>query len=450
MRSFWKQVVLCALLLNASRQVARANPELPSMYDARAVGMGGTGTAFLGGPTGGVYMNPALLDGIEKAEFSLTVTPFIATLSAPLAEPGTAAPAQQTAMETAFFPLGLVAVGFRVHERITVGLGAYVASGLGAEYKDVSVLDAAGTPPAQRGEFNDLKLSLAVIEASLPVSVRLTSKLSIGAAWRIGYTMQTTQALAPNPAAAGLVNRVEQDLSGYSLLGLSAGVTYRPTKQLAFGASYRSKMTMDLEGETSMEANAAPPGVPTSVVANADTTSAWTTPHQLRLGSALWLLDEKLMLSLEGRVQLYKKANEKLTSTIDLRGQPLMALAMAPELEASQTLDWKNAYTAQLGAEYWVIPAIAVRLGFTAGNAATSERYPSPFMPPPGMMYTVSAGVGAKWNHFDAGLGAFVMRASEKLSSGDIAAGPGGVPVAPAGTYESTLYLIALSGSYRM
>ena len=52
--------------------------------------------------------------------------------------------------------------------------------------------------------------------------------------------MQNTTVVVPNPAAPGLVNRVEQDLSGYSLLGATVGIRYRPTPMLALAVSYRT------------------------------------------------------------------------------------------------------------------------------------------------------------------------------------------------------------------
>jgi long-subunit fatty acid transport protein len=451
MRSVWKKTtIFAALFACMTARGARANPELPAAYDARSVAMGGTGVAFLDGATGGTYFNPALLDGVSKLDVALTVAPFIPMLSSPLAQPGTVTPTKQTDSELTTIPLGLVAAGFRVHERVTVGLGAYVASGIGGLYKNVDLFDAAATPPQARDDFNDMKLQVAVLEGSLPVSVRLTRNLSIGVAWRVSYTTQSTTMVVPNPAGPGLVNRVEQNVSGFSLRGGAIGVRYRASKMLAFGASYRTKMTVDLDGHTDIDANAAPPMVPTELVVNAPTTSQWSTPHQLRLGSSLCLLDDKLLLAFEGRVQLYKDANKQLSSTIDLRGQPLMSLTMAPELTNTTTLGWKNAYTAQVGAEYWVIPVLAVRAGFTLGNSATNARYVSPLAPTPGLLYSFTAGLGARWKHWEAGLAGSFLRGSKDVSASEIAAGPGGVPVAPAGHYEGSLVVIALSAGYHL
>jgi long-chain fatty acid transport protein len=419
------------------------------MYDARSVAMGGTGTAFLEGATGGVYLNPALLDGVNKLDVSLTATPFIPQISAPLAQPGTVSPTAQTDTETSLIPLFLLGVGVRVHERVTIGLGAFVSSGMGAEYKNVSILDAAATPAGERDNFNDLKLQVAVFEGALPVSVRITDKLSIGAAWRMSYTTQSTTMVIPNAAGPGLVSRVDQELSGFSLLGASVGIRYRPLKILSLGLSYRSKMNMDLDGKTDVEANAAPPMVPTTMVDNADTTSQWSTPHQLRLGSALMLFGERLVLSLEGRVQFYRDSNKSLDSTVDLDGQPLMAVTMMPELESSQKLAWKDAYTAQLGAEFWLLKMLALRAGFTLGNSASNLKYVSAFAPTPGLLYSVTAGVGFRSTHWDAGLAGSYQRGSADVKASDIATGPNG-PVAPAGHYEGNLFVVALTAGYRM
>jgi long-subunit fatty acid transport protein len=448
MHSVWKRSVLFAAVLAPG--VARANPELPAMYDARSVAMGGTGTAFLQGASGGVYHNPALLDGVGKLDVALTAAPFIPQVSAPLAQPGTVTPTSQTDTESTVIPLFLLGAAVRVHERVTIGLGAYVLSGVGAEYKNVGILDAAATPPNARDDFNDLKLQVAVFEAALPVSVRITDKLSVGAAWRAAYTSLATTMVVPNALAGpGVVNRVDQELSGFSLLGASFGIQYRPIKRLSLGLSYRTKMSMDLDGETDIEGNAAPPMVPTAVVTNASTTSQWNTPHQLRLGSALSLLDERLLLALEGRVQFYHEANKSLDSSVDLGGQPLMAIIPMSRLESSQRLAWKDAYSAQLGAEYWVLRMFAVRAGFNIGNSASNPKYVSAFAPTPGPLYSVTAGVGLRFPHWEAGVAGSYQRGSTNIKASDIATGPNG-PVAPAGRYEGNLFVIALSASYRM
>lgn len=450
MHLVWKRAALLAMLaVSLVSGRARANPELPAMYDARSVGMGGTGTAFLEGATGGVYFNPALLDGVDKLDLSVTAAPFIPQISAPIAQPGTVSPTSQTDTAGAVIPLFLLGVGVRVHERITLGLGAYVQSGLGAEFRNVGILDAAATPPGARDDFNDLKLQVAVFEATLPIAVRITDKLSIGAAWRTAYTTQSTTLVLPNAAAPGVVSRVDQDVSGFSLLGASFGVTVRPIEALSLALSYRTKMTMDLEGTTNIEANAAPPMAPTQVVSDADTTSAWSTPHQLRLGSALWLLDERLLLSLEGRVQFYREANKSLDSSVDLNNQPLSMVLMQSELKSSRQLGWKDAYSAQLGAEYWAMSMLALRAGFTLGNSASSRRYVNAFTPSPGVLYSVTAGLGLKWTHWEAGLAGSYQHGAADVKASEIAADMNG-PVAPAGRYEGDLVVIALSVGYRM
>jgi long-subunit fatty acid transport protein len=428
---------------------ARANPDIPPAYDARSVGMGGTGTAFLEGASGGVYLNPALLDGVKKLDVALTLSPLFPKLSMPLSAPGTLTPVKQTDTEPAVVPLFLVAAGFRVHERITIGVGAYVSSGIGGNYKNVSLFNSPATPAADRDDFNDMKMAIAIFEASVPISVRVTEGLSLGAAWRPAYTTQSTSIVVPNPAAPGAVNRVEQDLSGGSLAGFTLGARYRANDMFAVGASYRNKMTMDLDGKTDITANAAPPMVPTAVVKDADTTSKWRTPHQLRVGSYFSLLDNKLNIALEGKMQLYKAVNDKVSSTIDLQGQPLMALTMTPNLTVTNKLGWQNAYTGMLGAEYWLIPAVAVRLGFTAGNSATSTKYPSSIAPPPGLLLTYTAGVGGKWDHWEAGLAASLLHGQKDVSSSDVGK-VNGVPAAPAGSYGATLIVLALSAGYRM
>jgi hypothetical protein len=72
-------VVLSALVCNR----AAANIE-PSSYDAKSVGAGTTGMAYLDNPSA-LAINPANLVGIDRGGMSVNITPVISVSRAPLA-----------------------------------------------------------------------------------------------------------------------------------------------------------------------------------------------------------------------------------------------------------------------------------------------------------------------------------------------------------------------------
>ena len=157
---------------------ARANPE-PSVYDGRSVGLGGSGIAYLDGPAALVH-NPALLERVETFEASLVNTLLFARLVAPFAGEGS-----EIATDTLVAPLLFAGGAGRVHERVVIGLGAYITTGFGGGFSNVSAVgDQTLDPP------RDQTVTMVVGELGAPVSVRLTDELRLGVTLRLPYARQ--------------------------------------------------------------------------------------------------------------------------------------------------------------------------------------------------------------------------------------------------------------------
>src|SRR5688572_7225302 len=145
-----------AAAVSTGAATAHANPEFLAVTDARAAGMGGGGVAS-SETASSVVTNPAGLDSIERYAATVTLSPVVLSVSAPLV-----APDAEQSSDVAVVPLFFAGGGFRVSDRVVVGASAFVRSGAGAEYTDIAELG---------GE--SLAVTLAVAEASLPVSVRV-------------------------------------------------------------------------------------------------------------------------------------------------------------------------------------------------------------------------------------------------------------------------------------
>ena len=99
--------------------------------------------------------------------------------------------------------------------------------------------------------------------------------------------------------------------------------------------------------------------------------------------------------------------------------------------------------TAAAGVEYRFVPdGLAGRLGYSITQSATSEDYPQPFLPPPGIIHSLHAGLGTTLSSFDVDLGGYYCFGSYDVSA----------PIAPAvaGEYGVRSVAIALSGTYHM
>jgi long-subunit fatty acid transport protein len=213
-RARWapRALVLAVALFVAARP-ARA-------LDARSVGMGNTGTAFVADGAA-LYFNPALLHQTGELAATVIVAPIATTLETPIAGPNTG-----FASATSPLPLFLVGGNLRLTDRLVLGAAAYPVAGFGATYRHVL-------------NGPDVTLTAVAIESSTGASFALTKDLAIGVGYRATYTaLRTGMPL--------LSTYQEQNVSGFNFLGARAGVFYRPIPALRLGLAYQSKTATQL------------------------------------------------------------------------------------------------------------------------------------------------------------------------------------------------------------
>jgi long-chain fatty acid transport protein len=204
---------------------------------------------------------------------------------------------------------------------------------------------------------------------SVPISYRIVDGLSVGVMPRFGYAFAdvTLPAQPPmQPAISGSPNG-----TGW---GLTAGLNWRPIEDLKLGFSYRSKMSITLNGNVTYT----PPGAP------APSTIDFATPDTFRLGAA-WTLGKKLTIAPELRYSLFANSNQSRTLT---------ATTPMGMVSTTTAQNWMNAWTGALGLEYRLLGMLALRVGGSVGGSATPTSTMSPFDPPSGIIGAVGGGVG--------------------------------------------------------
>jgi long-chain fatty acid transport protein len=389
--------VVSACLLEATE--ASADQEAPALYDARSAAMGGTGVAFIDSGAA-LFHNPANMEMYERTAVTLTFTPAFARVSAPFAGPGT-----EQDSTRGFAPFFLLGAGYRVHDRIVLGLGAYATGGIGSQFQNV---------PAVGGE--NLDLSVALMEISLPVSVRIIDGLSLGLAVRATLAFQNSDVIDPMSGA-----RLEQSQKGVGVPGFTAGIFYQPIDALRLGFTYRSRVNIDLDGTSTLA------GMSVS------SRSEWWIPHSFKLGTAVTLANDALVLAVDLKFQLYAQSHNQATTILEL-----------PPGDTEQTiqLDWNNVFTAQIGGEYRFTELFTLRLGYIVGNSAVPQSTSGPFFPTPGVLQGVTGGVGFDISSFELGLGVVYTFAKEIVSEPSVNGTPG--------EYEANALTLSITFTYRL
>jgi len=158
-------------------------------------------------------------------------------------------------------------------------------------------------------------------------------------------------------------------LHGWNFAGFAFGVRYRFNDAFRAGLLYRTKVVVDLEGDTK------------STVDNRSTTSRTTSeypvPHTIKLGAELRLLDRRLVLAADFSIWVFKESHPRNV----MQGRPD---------------DWSNSVRFNMGGEYTFHERIAVRAGFYVGNSATGDAAATSLSVPPDVLYAVSAGAGVR------------------------------------------------------
>jgi long-subunit fatty acid transport protein len=394
-------------------QMASANIEPPAVTDARNAALGGTGVAYTHNGAS-LYHNPAGLQGIDKGALTASISPLTSWMSAPMM------PNAEKKSTKAPFPMFLLGGGYRLDKRWVIGMAVYPTVGFGASYENV---------PALGG--NDLSTGAALFEAAPGISYAITKDIALGLAYRATYMFQSTKAV--NVAVvnnAPMFVPMDMDLSGFNFLGAQLGLWARVAESTRLGLTYRSKVVIKLSGDTTPEGGAA-----------MDTETKFRTPHSFKIGVAQGLAQDRLLLALDLKYMLYKDSGKRQVIETTL---PDGTVQSGP-IE----MDWRNTITAAAGVEYQFMPELlAGRVGYSLSQSATSEDHPQPFLPAPGLIHSLHAGLGTSFSSLDVDLGGYYMWGSKKLTAP--AATPPAMPEFVSGTYSEKAVAVALSGTYHM
>jgi long-subunit fatty acid transport protein len=357
-------VMLSALVCNG----AAANIE-PSSYDAKSIGAGTTGMAYLDNPSA-LAINPANLARIDRGGMSINITPVVSASQAPLAGPNS-----EVKSDLGFGPIPSLFGAVRVAPRVVLGFGAYALGIFGAKYSNVQ--DLYGTPGAE----GDFEVTFVSGEAAVGVGIEIVPSLDLGVTLRVPFAWQR----ATVPAELGVVLiPTTATLGGAGWPGGRIGLTWRATSMIAASLMYRTVATSRLSGELqTLEILEVSSGV----------TARFSTPHVLSGGVAFSLLNDSLTVAGELHVMFYAASSQNQTLHLD-GSEPLL-----PETAEIPFL-WQNAFSLRFGVDYQINRLFAVRGGYVPSSSATTDAGAQPVTPPPAWSHSFSAGFGTSWKSF--------------------------------------------------
>lgn len=362
-----ERLAACCLLMGTLLcNGAAANIE-PSSYDAKSIGAGTTGMAYLDNPSA-LAINPANLAGIDRGGMSVNITPVFSVSQAPLAGANS-----EVKSDLGFGPIPSLFGAVRVADRVVLGFGAYALGVFGAKYSNVQDLYGEG------GE-GDFEVTFVSGEAAIGVAIEILSSLDLGVTLRVPFAYQN----ATIPAdLGGTLIPVTATLGGAGWPGGRVGLTWRATPLVAASLMYRTVATSKLSGDLRTLG-----GVDLSSGATAE----FSTPHVLSGGVAFSLLSDSLIVASELHVLFYEASNQQQTLYLD---------AFSPPLDTAEIpFLWQNAFSLRFGVDYQITPRFAIRGGYVPSSSATTDAGAQPVTPPPAWSHSFSVGFGANWKNF--------------------------------------------------
>lgn len=228
MAKHWGARIGAATILSGC-VVAGINPAAAGGFGLREQSASGLGMAFSGVAAGAslstMFWNPATLAAVQGLQVESVVSGIAPNADVTLATPATQA--QGDIGQDAIVPASYV--GYRFSEMISFGLGINGPFGLATNMPSNSLLrgGAAGTS------------KVFTLNANPAVALRINEAFAVALGAQVQYAKVRLTSL-------GIPNR---EYKGDSVgIGLTAGLTWTPSKGTEIGLGYRSRIDNDLSG----------------------------------------------------------------------------------------------------------------------------------------------------------------------------------------------------------
>lgn len=412
--------ILC--LLGPVGSLWASGLDLTLTYGSRYVGMGGQQIAVVDDAYSAFY-NPAGLMGIDNMAFAANSANLLMQYEAPIG-----AANQQMKSKLSWGPLFYVGGGYRLTDRVVVGLGVYPTALQGGKFLNVNYGGKIGK--------HDLGNQLMRIELAPSVAIRLFDYVSIGMSYRAGYTRFENYGGVFGPIPIYESTR----LSGWDAKGFKIGAKLDDFHGFSAALTWRFKMSTTLDGETKRQTGL-------TVLSAGLTEEATSTqlkvqiPAQLQAGLSYEFLPDRALVAFA-----YEFTQNDIIKDINIKNKETGATY------SYLPLHYENGHTFHLGGEYVLRFSeerrLRTQLGAVMDRRVTNPNYPAPAIPPANHYFGYAAGAQYEWaKHilgFAVNYGQYSSQAKNVKSNDEIPGLPAGSNVVFDGKYGlKVLYVVA-------
>lgn len=343
---------------------AAAGWDTPIVHTARHQAMGGTAIGYVDDPSASFH-NPAGYSGVTGLELLGSFSLLLGNLTA---SPGDYPEATNVKSNLVVAPFPLASAAYRVHEWITLGVGAYPVASGAADYR---------YPTSTTGEFDD-SLRALFIEVSPGISLNIPESVVPGKlAFGFGYRATSVTFDRSKTTSTG-TTQFDLGLSGWDFAGFRVGVQYSPLPGLRFGAVLRNKIEVTAKADEG-----------TGFVPLTDVELDFVLPFKFGVGARY---DFKRF----GIAVDYEYAMQSQNDIVELSGKVAGSDVVT---SLPNHFMWQDGHTVRLGFEYRAPLGtfeIPLRAGYVFDGQVGNKNYPTAFGTPPAPTNSFSVGSGVK------------------------------------------------------
>ncbi len=329
----------------------------------KAVGMGGAFCSGYGGDATTLFYNPA---GMTQLSNGLHLSAGLANIS-----PGAKFFHNETQTTTELEPWSFQIPNFYAvynmkDMHLAFGVGVFVPFGLGTQWADNWV-----------GRYIAVKTYLQTISINPNVAYSLLDdKLTLSAG--INYTMGNVELKQKVPISIG--NEGEMNMKGDgNTISWNAALSYLITPKMRLGASYRSNIKLDMNGDATFTFN---PPLPT-LFADGPGGATINLPYDLRTGLS-YEVDNNLRLELGFQMVGWSSYDTLAINFNRGPGHPFKDSAGVKVDSAGSVKNprmYKDSWILRFGADYKISDDFSARAGVNYDPAPVDAKYTQPFLP---------------------------------------------------------------------
>ncbi len=274
---------------------------------------------------------------------------------------------------------------WKVNDRYSIGLGTFSRFGLGSVFDE-----------DWGGRYNSYEAIIESVSINPNVAVKVTDKFSAAFGVEAMYLnfskKQKFNVVKFHPTIPDGDSHLEADGWGY---GFNMGVHYQPCDYAKIGLSYRSPVTMKVNGDADFDTPDAitaltPPGAFTDTSASGTV----TLPDSFSFGVAVYP-HEKLSVEVGAVYTLWSKYNELKINY----GDAVVPTTTGLVDQTTQAKNWEDVWRFNIGVEYAALDWLDLRAGYVFDQSPVQDDTID-YMVPANDRHLFNGGVGFHWDNW--------------------------------------------------